>query len=73
MKQISFEAAMQQLEQIVDRLENGEESLDSSLKLYEEGSALAAFCYKKLQGAEQKITELSKLENVKEEEGEGND
>lgn len=73
MKQMSFEAAMQQLEQIVDRLENGEESLDSSLKLYEEGSVLAAFCYKKLQSAEQKITELSKLENVKEEGAERDD
>ena len=58
----TFEAAVKELETIVTKLESGEESLDDSLKLYEKGTELASFCYSTLQNAEQKITELSKLE-----------
>lgn len=61
-KAMTFEEAMQKLEEIVRTLENGEKSLDESLKLFEEGTKLSAFCYEKLQKAEQKITELTKLE-----------
>lgn len=61
-KNQSFEAAMEKLEKIVVRLESGEEPLDSSLKLFEEGSALASFCYQKLEHAEQKIKQISELE-----------
>lgn len=61
-QKMTFEAAIAKLEGIVNALEGGEQPLEESLKLYEEGSALAAFCYQKLSKAEQKITELSKLE-----------
>ena len=61
-KTMTFEEAMQKLEEIVRTLENGEKSLEESLKLFEEGTKLSAFCYEKLQKAEQKITELTKLE-----------
>ena len=44
------------------KLENGEESLEESLKLFEKGTKLASSCYQTLEKAEQKITELSKLE-----------
>ena len=59
-KKMSFEAALQRLHEVVDKLESGEESLEASLKLFEEGTALSAFCYEKLKNAEQKITELKK-------------
>ena len=59
-KKMSFEAALQRLHEVVDKLESGEESLEASLKLFEEGTALSAFCYEKLKNAEQKIAELKK-------------
>lgn len=61
-KNMSFETAMDKLEEIVNRLESGNESLEASLKLFEEGSALASFCYGKLQKAEQKVRQLTELE-----------
>jgi exodeoxyribonuclease VII small subunit len=63
---MSFEAAMKKLEEIVDKLENGGESLDNSLKLFEEGSALTSFCYEKLKNAEQKVRQISELEDTEE-------
>ena len=39
--------------------ESGEATLDESLKLFEEGAKLAAFCSKALDTAEQKITTLA--------------
>lgn len=59
---ISFEAAVEELALIVEKLEAGEASLEDSLKLFEKGAKLASQCYTVLQNAEQKITELSKLE-----------
>ena len=61
-EKLSFEASIQELEEIVAKLENGEESLEESLKLFEKGTKLASSCYQTLEKAEQKITELSKLE-----------
>ena len=52
---LTFEAAMTQLEKIVSQLESGKASLDDSLKLYEEGIELVRFCSKALDNAEQKI------------------
>ena len=63
-KKITFEDAMTQLNKIVNQLESGNESLENSLKLFEEGSALAALCYGKLQNAEQKIKQISEFEVV---------
>lgn len=51
MKTHTYEEAMQKLEQIVSRLESGEATLDESLKLFEEGAKLAAFCNKALDTA----------------------
>lgn len=59
-KEMTYETAMSRLEEIVSLLENSEISLDESMKLFEEGTKLTAFCSKKLNDAEQKITLLSK-------------
>lgn len=61
-KNMTFEGAMTELSQVVARLESGEASLDESLKLFETGTKLASFCYDKLQTAEQKIRDISELE-----------
>jgi exodeoxyribonuclease VII small subunit len=56
----SFEQALTQLEQIVQRLEKGELPLEDSLKLYEDGVHLSRLCHRKLEEAEGKIEMLVK-------------
>ena len=65
-RKMSYEEALAKLKEIVSRLESGEETLDNSLKLFEEGAKLSTFCYEKLQNSEQKITEITKLEQAAE-------
>ena len=55
---ITFEQAITRLEQIVGILEGGQCTLAESLKLFEEGTKLTAFCSKSLKTAEQKIVKL---------------
>lgn len=55
----TFETAMARLEEIVALLEGGNCTLDESLKLFEEGARLTAFCNESLKAAEQKITQLT--------------
>ncbi len=57
-KQMSFEQAMDRLEQIVKELESGQGPLDQALALFEEGSKLAGSCSAMLDKAEQKVTKL---------------
>lgn len=59
---LKFEEAIARLQEIVSKLESGEESLESSMKLFEEGAKLSALCYETLNKAEQKITELTKIQ-----------
>lgn len=59
----SFEAAIERLEEIVSTLETGDISLEDSLKMFEEGMALAKFCSQKLNQAEKKLTKLVKKED----------
>jgi exodeoxyribonuclease VII small subunit len=58
-----FETALKKLEDVVRKLEGGDLSLDDSLKAYEEGVKLAAFCSKKLNEAEKRVEVLNKLKN----------
>lgn len=58
--EMTYEKAILRLEEIVSSLEKNEVSLDESLKLFEEGAKLTAFCADKLKNAQQKITELTK-------------
>ena len=57
---IQFEEAFQRLGNIVTQLESGEESLEKSLELFEEGVKLAEACRAKLDQAEQAIKTLVK-------------
>lgn len=56
---MSFEKALERLEQIVQRLEAGETTLDESLALFEEGAALSQLCSRRLDEAEQKICKIT--------------
>ena len=65
-KNIPFEKAMSELEAIVGKLEEGEISLEDSLKHFERGIELTRNCQNALEEAEQKVQILtqSKGENV---------
>lgn len=55
---LDFEAAMVELESLVERMEEGDQSLEESLKDFERGIALTRSCQKSLQETEQKIQQL---------------
>ena len=57
-KKADFEASMARVEEIVRSLESGAEGLDSALKLYEEGIALARECSETLDKAEMSVKML---------------
>ena len=69
-KKLKFEEAMSRLQEIVEKLETGEESLENSMKLFEEGAKLSAQCYELLDKAEQQVTELTKISQEERHEGE---
>ena len=50
-----FEEQLKALENVVEQLENGELSLEDSVRLFEEGMKLSDACKKELEGAEGKI------------------
>ncbi len=62
-KELNIEEAFAALEGIITSLENGETDLETSLKLYEQGTILLADCQNKLKAAELKITELSQADD----------
>jgi len=55
----SFERALDELEQLVQKMEKGEQSLDESLAAYERGIALYRECQKALEQAEQRVRLLA--------------
>ncbi|GGA95530.1 exodeoxyribonuclease VII small subunit [Allosediminivita pacifica] len=57
--EMSFEAAMAELEQVVTQLERGEVPLEESIKLYERGALLRKRCEKKLKEAEEKVAQIT--------------
>ena len=58
----AFEDALEELETIVERMEDGEPSLEESLKLFERGMDLTRTCQKALDDAEQRIRTLAESE-----------
>ncbi len=61
---VDFEAALGELEGLVERMEEGELSLEESLKTYERGIALSRACQKSLDAAEQRIQILSEKDGA---------
>ncbi|MBQ6830978.1 MAG: exodeoxyribonuclease VII small subunit [Clostridia bacterium] len=57
--EMTFEQAMQRLEEIVNQLETGKCPLNESMTLFDEGTKLVAFCSDTLKTAEQKILQLT--------------
>jgi exodeoxyribonuclease VII small subunit len=59
-KDFAFEEAFKNLEGIVNQLESGQETLEKSMELFEEGIKLSEICRTKLDNADQKIKKLIK-------------
>lgn len=57
-KKENFEEALQKLEAIVAKMEEGDLPLEEALKAFEEGVRLAKFCTGKLDEAERKVEKL---------------
>ncbi len=61
-----FEDAQRELEEIVQRLESGQASLDEAIGLWERGEELYRLCAAKLDSAQGRIDELARrVEAVK--------
>ena len=64
-KELTFETAIKELEEILERLENEDTPLDQMVLLYEQANKLAEICRNKLESANQKISKLVKGEDGK--------
>lgn len=67
MENITFEQAMNRLEEIVSALENNQISLEKSVELFQEGIQLTKLCNVKLEGIENKVAKIlvdGKLEDL---------
>ena len=53
--ELSFEAALAQLEKIVAELESGQAPLEKSLELYQKGAELKALCEARLEAYAQQV------------------
>lgn len=68
-KKMTFEQALDELEDITEKFEDGSYSLEKAVTLYERGIALKEHCEQKLQEAKKKI-ESVKVSYSKKESGE---
>ena len=59
LSKISFEDALNQLENIVRELESGKIKLDDAVEIYEKAVALKKFCENKLKAAQQKKEKIN--------------
>jgi exodeoxyribonuclease VII small subunit len=57
-KSVNFEKALAELEKLVEEMEQGNLSLEESLKRFEKGISLTSDCQQALQKAELKVQEL---------------
>ena len=60
----NFEDSLIRLQQLVQQLESGEQGLESSLQLFEEGTRLLRDCYQRLELAERRIEILTGFDSA---------
>ena len=63
LEELSYEEALQELEELVNKLETGENDLQATLIFFERGQSLASYCISLLDNAELKVEEILKGEN----------
>lgn len=55
---VTFDQAIQQLEDIVRQLEQGDVALEDAITLYKQGMELSSVCHDKLQNAEKQLISI---------------
>ncbi|RDI41198.1 exodeoxyribonuclease VII small subunit [Falsibacillus pallidus] len=55
---LTFEQAMEQLEAIVQKLEDGEVELEEAITIYQKGMELSKLCHDKLKSVENQLTKV---------------
>jgi exodeoxyribonuclease VII small subunit len=65
-KTLSFEVAMEELETIVDKLEEGDVPLEEAISIYKNGMELSKLCHEKLKSVEEQLTEILTSDGQKE-------
>lgn len=58
MEQISYEQASKELTNIIEKLEEGSLPMSEALELFEKGEKLIKICYKNVDKAKGKLTEI---------------
>ena len=57
-EKLSFEEALRELEALVRKIDNGQETLESTISAFERGTKLKAHCEHKLKEAKLKIEKI---------------
>ena len=70
-EKFNFNNGLLKLEEIINKMESGELSLEDSLKYFEEGVKIHRQCHTAISDAEQRISILSESDNYTEEESFG--
>lgn len=55
---ITFEEAMEELETIVEKLEEGDVPLEEAISIYKKGMELSKLCHDKLKNVEEQLTQI---------------
>ena len=63
---VTFEEAMDQLETIVERLEEGDVPLEEAITIYKKGMELSKLCHDKLKNVEEQLTQILTADGHKE-------
>lgn len=57
-EELTFEQAMEKLEEIVEKLEEGDVQLEKAIDFFQEGMKLSKFCHDKLQNVEKQMDQI---------------
>ncbi len=61
-EQLSFEEAMEKLEAVVNKLEEGDVPLEEAITMFQEGMSLSKICHDKLITVERQMDEILKID-----------
>jgi exodeoxyribonuclease VII small subunit len=65
-EKLSFEEAMRNLEDIVEKLEEGDVPLEEAISIYRKGMELSKLCHDKLKDVEEQLTQIITEDGKKE-------
>ncbi|WP_096188475.1 exodeoxyribonuclease VII small subunit [Evansella halocellulosilytica] len=57
-EQLTFEEAMDKLESVVGKLEEGDVPLEEAISMFQEGMELSKYCHDRLQSVEKQMTKV---------------